>query len=896
MEAENNATLAERCGTLAEAVEQAARWVRDNEDVVRGERDGLLAELRRSGRFFRRCRTAATRKMCVGVFGPSQAGKSYLISALARNEDGRLLADFGGEEHDFVQEINPEGGKESTGLVTRFTMTKPQSLPPGFPVQVRLLSEMDLVKIFANTYYADCEHQGEPDATAITEATSALEKKARPEPGRVSLDDLEELQEYLVKNFKAKPRVQELQRSFWPRALEFGPRLEVKDRLALYSLIWDGVEPFDKALASLVTALDRLDHPEMAYCPITALIPRDKSIIDVAMLAGLGEERPEDDAIEVATAAGNRASLPRSVVTALTTELTIVMREKPDDYYDHTDLLDFPGYRSRYKIFDIRRELETPGMIKEFFLRGKVAYLFQRYCAERELTSMLLCIGPGNQEVQDLPGVINEWIVSTHGETPERRQGKAVSLYFVLTKSDVEFEEKAGQSQVKYRWDIRLQASLLDFFGKQYAWPNNWDGSQKFNNLFLLRNPNYRFDAVLNYDADKRESGVRPEKEAFVVELRDAFLESPVVRDHFQDPVVSWEALMRLNDGGISLIRERLRPACNPQLKRTQIETSLAERQERLAARFKTYWKSDDKEEARQQKKVLGQKLARIFAALIQGQRFGEFLRWLCVQDHELHALYYEARREADQPPDEQRGASAPPPAVATVVGATVDAVDLLRDIFGDAPAGETAGDGEDAQAAAGTAPPRDEAAAFAARIEGFWYDRLREVSYDPKLQRHFGMPQKEFGEFVDELICGAARLHLREDMETAMRKAAAYADIDMERVVWKQASLAAGAINAYVDWLGYNPRRCDEDARTVLVAGKRVTLFAPPPAVVGFPQLTEEMGVLERQWYRDWLMGLVACIMANVDFEGGVTVNVEQNRILGEILATIMPSQGGAQ
>jgi len=83
---------------------------------------------------------------------------------------------------------------------------------------------------------------------------------------------------------------------------------------------------------------------------------------------------------------------------------------------------------------------------------------------------------------------------------------------------------------------------------------------------------------------------------------------------------------MRLNDGGISLIRERLRPACNPQLKRTQIETSLAERQERLAARFKTYWKSDDKEEARQQKKVLGQKLARIFAALIQGQRFWRVL------------------------------------------------------------------------------------------------------------------------------------------------------------------------------------------------------------------------------------------------------------------------------
>ena len=67
-------------------------------------------------------------------------------------------------------------------------------------------------------------------------------------------------------------------------------------------------------------------------------------------------------------------------------------------------------------------------MLKEMFLEGQqVAYLFQRYSAENELTSMLLCIGPSNQEVQDLPGVINSWIAVTHGEKPEDRVGKLVS-------------------------------------------------------------------------------------------------------------------------------------------------------------------------------------------------------------------------------------------------------------------------------------------------------------------------------------------------------------------------------------------------------------------------------------------------------------------------------------
>jgi hypothetical protein len=887
MEVAQNAKLAQRCEELADVVRQAGDWVGQNRDLVRGDHAGLLAELRRSGRFFNRCHTAATRKMCVGVFGPSQAGKSYLISALARDAAGTLLADFGGETLDFISEINPEGGLESTGLVTRFTMTRPESIPPGFPLQIRLLSETDLVKIFANTYYADCEHQDEPDVDRITETLDALEKKQQPSPGRVTLDDLEELQEYLAKNFKAKPRVQELGRSFWPRALAIGPRLELKDRLRLYGLIWDQVEPFDWLLGILAQALEQLGHPDVAYCPLAALIPREKSIIDVAMLElNKLHDSVQDDCIEVLSPEKRKVNLPRAVVTALTAELSIVMLEKPDDYYEHTDLLDFPGYRSRYKIRNIRSELEDPTMLKELFRRGKVAYLFQRYCAERELTSMLLCIGPSNQEVQDLPGVINDWILSTHGETPERRRGKLISLYFVLTKSDLEFEQKAGAPSLETRWEKRLQASLLDFFGLQHDWPKNWDGEKKFNNIFLLRNPNYRFDAVLFYDEKDRESGVRPDKEEFVAKLQQAFLQHPLVKEHFEEPVPAWDALMQLNDGGIGRIREKLRPACNPALKRQQIETALLERQERLFSRFKPYWKSDDKQETRQQKALLGQQLARIFAALIQGQRFGEFLHALCLQDHELHTLYYEARREMDQAGAEGESAS---PAV-SVVGRTVEAVDLLRDIFGDTTSEENPAHDPDVPAPA--APPLDETAAFAARIESHWCRHLRELSDDPVLQQYFGLPQKEFAAFVGELIQGMGRLNLRGDMEEAMRKAAAYADTVRERLVWKQASLAAARINAFVDWLGYNPRCASEADRTVLVAGKRVTVFTPPPPVTGYPRLAEEMGTLERQWYRDWLMSLVACIMANVDFDGATALNVEQNRILGDIVRMFSPQQ----
>lgn len=118
-----------------------------------------------------------------------------------------------------------------------------------------------------------------------------------------------------------------------------------------------------------------------------------------------------------------------------------------------------------------------------------MAYLFERYKTDLELTSMLLCIGPSNQEVQDLPAVINDWVSDAAGKTPELRQGRHTTLFLVLTKFDMEFEKKKGALDDETRWSNRLHASLLDFFGKQHDWPEQWTPDQPFNNTYWLRNP-----------------------------------------------------------------------------------------------------------------------------------------------------------------------------------------------------------------------------------------------------------------------------------------------------------------------------------------------------------------------------------------------------------------------
>ena len=147
--------LAGMCQSWSKAALSAEKWLQDNRKLVGAECDMLRKDMRSAARSFRKLSRAASRKMCVGVFGPSQAGKSYLISALARDRKGELSADFCGKAVDFIREINPEGGKESTGLVTRFTTTPPEGISERHPIRLRLFSEMDLVKVFANTSYSD---------------------------------------------------------------------------------------------------------------------------------------------------------------------------------------------------------------------------------------------------------------------------------------------------------------------------------------------------------------------------------------------------------------------------------------------------------------------------------------------------------------------------------------------------------------------------------------------------------------------------------------------------------------------------------------------------------------------------------------------------------------------
>ncbi|HTO79292.1 MAG TPA: virulence factor SrfC family protein, partial [Methylocystis sp.] len=802
------------------------------------------------GAVARRLHAAVERPMCAGVFGPSQAGKSYLISALARSGTQPLVALFDGlpEGLDFVRHINPEGGQESTGLVTRFSIRKPQTVA-GFPVALRLLSQTDIIKILGNTFFSDCDLSEEqtPNAEKLGGIISAARNaaEARPVDSLVE-DDVWDLQEYFEQHFKGAAHIKALQAAgFWAQAAELAPRLGAEQRAKLLQVLWGEIEAFTALYLSLYRALQQLDFATDACCGLDALVLQDDgikrrkdSIIDVNTLAGLAEGT--GGSLGVATRGGRKVELPRPSVTALVAELGIAMRDTPWPFFEHTDLLDFPGARSREIIPDVRRFLKQPGALEGLFLRGKVAYLFERYCAEQELTSILLCIGPSNQEVRTLPGIVKEWIDTTHGSDPATRAKNQTALFLVLTKFDAEFAEAAGQSDSsEARWSARLNASLLGFFGKVHDWPFAWHLGQPFNNSYWLRNPNFKAKHILDYGPkpDELETGLRKSEESRIARSRDEYLANPLVRSHFADPARAWDEAFRLNDGGITYLAEQLAPVCNPDIKLRQIAARLSNQRQAMCERLQHYFVGGDLEEQRAHRVSRAEEIIKALKACAQAQRFAKLLAMLGVRDGELADVLYGVEVEIS----------------------SSNQLDLM-----------------------GTS--REDR--FADAIMSHWLDRARAVAETPAMCRYFMIPEPLAQDFISELSVGAKRRDLRGAILQRIRDGRGVRR-RLGESIGKPALLAAETLDRYVAWLGFDPGK-DGERPTVAEAKNRRKIFPAAALITGMPELAERSERYDLAYCEDWFAAFRRLVEENSMDQGGQLVDLEQNKRLGELIKSL--------
>ena len=793
---------------------QARDWVTEvarSARTVAGEEQSLVEATRRSQNLGRKLAASATRRNCVGVFGPSQAGKSYLVSVLARTPGKTLMADFAGDLKNFISEINPAGDRESTGLVTRFTVEK-GTRDTAHPVELRLLGETDLVKVLGNSFYSDFDPNQRklkpPEDAVVRAAIEALEAQAGAVAPHLDEIAMFDIGEYFRAYFPTG--VEGFQRAgYWDALARFGHLLPLEARARMYGLLWGNLEDFSRLFLRLARAAESLGHAPEARAAIGTLTPRESSIIDVETLSRLGT--PQDDADLVAVvpvqaghagqpAAEREVKIPRAVLTALIAEVKIVMTDQPWPFFDHTDLLDFPGARSREKQVDLPADTqEREERVRTMLLRGKIAYLFQRYTEERELTSMLLCMPPSNQEVKDLASMVKGWVEQTHGTSPEQRSRIQCALFLVLTKFDMDFVEKEGDTSEsrKTKFDRRLDASFLKLYGRD-EWAQSWDG-KPFRNTLFLRNPGMKQAHLIAYSdirtmpdgSEQRiEAGPDPAIADKLAQYRDAFESSAICRKHFDQPARVWEAAFTPNDGGVSYLVERLEAVLAPELKARQISGRLGEQARALAERFRHFYRAGD-DSSRKEKETALLALRRQLYGATKPRNFANFVQLialLVVPERDVHAAFLNVaalRLDQIKAPESAPEAS------------TAD--DPWDDPWNDpSPAS--------AKAPARVAPTaqRDRSDLFAHHVLNLWIERVRALGYDTDTLAALAIDAAVINALVDELVIGSHRLELADRIAAAVRKQLQAANVRWDEVADRATGIAANIINDYVAFLGF--------------------------------------------------------------------------------------------
>ena len=272
------------------AVQDGIVWLQAPQNVERiGEAvQSIERELKRGVVEARRLSEAVVRPMAVAVFGASQAGKSYLISVLARHE-GDLLAEFDGLDKpvSYIRDINIDNRTESTGLVTRFTINK-EATPAGFPVCLRWLSHTDLIKILANSYYFDGRPNDFPESGEIADHVQHFAGRAgAPQNNGLTQEDIWDLQDYFNHYMTALLSLTKKLDGFWSAAGRVCPNLGIDDLGGFLSILWGKEAAITKLYRDMVGALQQLGFPKTAYVPFSSIDGTRDDLTSIICVAGL---------------------------------------------------------------------------------------------------------------------------------------------------------------------------------------------------------------------------------------------------------------------------------------------------------------------------------------------------------------------------------------------------------------------------------------------------------------------------------------------------------------------------------------------------------------------------------------------------------------------------------
>ena len=656
-----------------ELIEKSNAWIKNSLD---GEKQkNAYRNMVDCRRKLNKKKFALESNPAAAMYGESQVGKSYLISSLL-SEEGKpfSITDENNVVHNFIEEINPPGGgNESTSLVSRFSVNyKP--LNPKFPIKAGLLSPADIVLVLCDSFYNDikADHSLILPTDQINFDIYALKeswKGRQPQQKIFGEDDVLDMQEYFKNNFSSKAS-NVLFSNFFDEISLLIYKVKPNEWATVFSLLWNKNEKFTNLFAALISEYEKLGFSNTVYLPLESVLYKHGTLLDVKRLKEIYaapnkiESEYKSDTNVLLPDNNREIVFPKSYLCALSAELVFCQQEtllasKP--FLKETDLLDFPGARGRMTL--PQNEINDEN-IPELLIRGKVAYLFNKYSDFEKISIFVLCAKHEQAAQRSMPEMLNNWIHKFIGETPEKREifvnnSKIPPLFIIGTFFNINLEYNPVQdrddnlSSLNYRWNQRFERTLaVELLNTEtYDWFNNWTSSDKdFKNIFLLRDFVYSesksqiFKGFLEHKKEMEE--INPSNDPdFRKKLRQSFIEYPFVKRHFENPENSWDRAASINEDGTRLIIDKLTIAANNinPARMAKMQTELNEISQIILAELLKYFHSNDKdEELKKAKATAGDIQHRLDTAFSADgiKLYGQLMKELMLDEGSVLELY----------------------------------------------------------------------------------------------------------------------------------------------------------------------------------------------------------------------------------------------------------------
>lgn len=675
--------IAVQAASLIGEVNSSIDWVKQY--LKAEEQSALCYDLKKVRRNIAKIRFSLLQKPAAALYGESQVGKSYLIKNLLSLSNQKLeIADPASNiSYDFLEQINPKGDQtEATSVVTRFSVDK-HFTHDDFPIAIRLLSAKDVILLLCDSYFNDiADHQVhlriDTLALEIQSIADAYEGKDTAQR-YLTEDDVFDIQDYLEQYFQSSMHIFK-DVNFWVTTAAFIHKVPPEEWYRIFQIIWGRLQPFNNIFNKLVASLVQLKFCEMVFAEFKSVLREHGTILHVARLRELEngpiyEDVSRENYVETVRILFHEDGKPtestinKSTLCALCGEL--IFRINPllaqqKAFLNNADLLDFPGARSRLEIreavFVNNQDGTGKSLIDIMVLRGKVSYIFNKYSRDRLISNLLFCNKDAKIEVKYIPRLLNDWIETYIGKSPEEREQSLLNspippifIIFTFFNNDLRFNETNDRpNNLHEKWTKRFVTIFQnEIITKSNNWPDQWTTrTPTFKNLYLLRDFIHSKDTFKGYSesgreidhADQNYRNHFSDPTDYLEKLSSSFLESDFVREHFDNPVVAWSEAADMNKDGSDLIIQNLTEVSSNNL-RTARFVALLQGCFQEVIQLLEYRHHNDKadEEIKKAARIGAEIHANMNDVFSKNPfNFGRFIRTLTISERDIYNFYHE--------------------------------------------------------------------------------------------------------------------------------------------------------------------------------------------------------------------------------------------------------------